>query len=133
MESQGRIPILVVEDDLTIKDLLKAAMESSNYDLTMAGTIREATHAIANKGAFQLILCDLSLPDSGPEETIPAMVQMAGKVPVVAMTGWSDEATSKLVRKQGAKEVLLKGCFCWCRELAPFLNRVLGLEISTRG
>ena len=121
------IPILVVEDETELRGLLKAILENSNYSATMAENMRAATHAVAadNGFEFRLILCDLTLPDSPQGETLPAMIQLAKWVPVVVMTGWTDDATQALIRKQGAVDVLLKGDSSWIHELVPFLDRVL--------
>ena len=122
-----KIPILVIEDEADLRILLKAVLEDTKYDMLSVESMRAATHAMANGHGFRLVLCDLSLPDSDPNETIPAMIQMAKGAPVVAMTGWTDDATQAMIRRQGVSAVLLKGDTCLCRDLEPFLDRILGL------
>jgi len=126
----GGIPILVVEDDKFLRGLIKIILEDSRYEAFIVESMHSATHAMAGGRRFQLILCDLTLEDSPPSFTIQTMRKMACGVPIVAMTGWTDEETQVDVLGQGATGILLKGQSNWVKELEPFLDKVLGLGLA---
>ncbi len=57
------------------------------------------------------IVADLSLPDSSPRGTLPALHQRAPSIPIVAMTGLNDRSLALESVQQGCQDYLVKGKF----------------------
>jgi len=62
--------LLIVDDEPGIATLLKRVLSMDDYDLTVAHSGREALAAFGGLGerSFDLILCDLMMPEIGGEE-----------------------------------------------------------------
>ena len=52
--------ILVVDDELSMRELLEVMLTAQGYGVTLAGSGRQALKALEKK-AFDLILCDIRL------------------------------------------------------------------------
>jgi signal transduction histidine kinase len=61
------------------------------------------------EGQTDLVLLDLSLPDSYGLDTFEAVQRCAPDVPIVALTGLDDEATANQAVRKGAQDYLVKG------------------------
>ncbi len=62
-------------------------------------------------GRFDLVLLDLSLPDSEGSETIVQIHREAPQIPIIALTGLDDSTIIANAVKHGAEDYLLKGTF----------------------
>ena len=110
MESQ-RVRILLIEDDpddvWVMRNLLgdrwDGPFELVQVELLSVGIDR------CNEGQFDVILLDLSLPDSQGLETFFAMHAHAGEVPIVVLSGYNDESTAVKAVQAGAQDYLVKG------------------------
>ena len=106
------IQILLIEDNdddaVIIRELLDADDSGVNFELTHEESL--ATGA-ATLGALKpdLVLLDLSLPDSYGMDTLKAVRESAPQVPIVVMTGLDDRATGLLAMSEGAQDYLVKG------------------------
>ena len=121
------IRVLVVEDDEDMTVLLEALLEDISISLTCVSSLKDALDHLIPGNTFQLILCDLSLPDSKTWDTLPTIFRVLGLPPVVAMTGWTDEVSLARIQKHPVAGILKKGNSSWCEELIPVLNKILGL------
>jgi len=114
MNSQ-RIRILLIEDSPTdaqlIQDLLAEAMRSSlsqtQFQLTHARRLKEGIEQI-HRQIFDIILLDLSLPDSFGLETFDRVSAIAATTPIVVLTGIDDELLALDAVQQGAQDYLVK-------------------------
>src|SRR5213076_308530 len=61
------------------------------------------------KGGIDLILVDLTLPDSAGLETVTHLTGPAKKIPLVVMTGVDDERLALQILRAGAQDFLIKG------------------------
>lgn len=126
--------LLIVEDDQNLRCLLRVLMAGTQFEVTTAETMKEVRRVIEEDFAnFDIVLCDSTLADSDLTETIPGVRRLIPGVPVVAVTGWADEATKRLLKRQGAADVLLKGDSDWVCGLVSVLEKIVGLEVSTPG
>lgn len=105
------IQVLLVEDDpddvLLIEDMLDEA-GGGLFSLVCAGRLSAALERIG-EGRPDVILLDLSLPDSRGFETFVQMYAQAPGVPVVVLTGLSDEELAVRAVQEGAQDYLVKG------------------------
>lgn len=84
-----RIKILIVEDHLGEADLVKAWLTGiavDAFEMVHIGTVHAAVRLLSEK-RFDVVLLDLSLPDSYGLETILAIREVNPRIPIVVMTG----------------------------------------------
>lgn len=109
--NRHRVRILLVEDDRDdvwiMRNLLGDRWEGP-MDLIHVETLADARGRLA-LGGIDVVLLDLTLPDSRGLETFLRMVAGAGGVPIVVLTGLNDEETAVKAVKAGAQDYLVKG------------------------
>jgi signal transduction histidine kinase len=107
------LKILLIEDDEDDRVLMRDMLEElrprlGGIDLVMAPTVPEA-EARLHRDSFDLVLSDLSLPESRGVETVRRVIRAAPDVPVVVLTGLQDETTALEALRLGAQDYLVKG------------------------
>jgi len=122
--------ILVIDDDPIIRDLFPVILDESRYQVVAVGTLREAVEAL-KKNTFRGIICDLSLANSDPPETLEQIMILAGGLPVIIATGWTDDATKAIIKCYPVAGILWKG-ESWSR-LTATLDKLLGLHPTSPG
>jgi len=89
-----RIDILVVEDnpgDVRLIQVMLSAVGQSRFELTPVARLSAALKLLQEEN-FAAMLLDLNLPDSYGLETFRRLHEQASPVPVVVLTGLSDES-----------------------------------------
>ena len=107
-----RIRVLAVEDDPSLAFVLEEALQhaaAAEIDAVMVSTLKETRERLQAENGFELVLLDLSLPDSDGIETFSSVRRMAPRMPVVVLTGSDDPELEQRIRELGAAEFLLKG------------------------
>lgn len=102
--------ILLVEDNPGDARLIKeflAESSTGSTDLDIAERLDEAIQRI-EEGNFDLILSDLSLPDSQGTNTLQNLLSAAPETPVVVLTGSNDDALGMKLIQEGAQDFLIK-------------------------
>ena len=105
------IKVLLVEDNSGDERLIRELLSEESYpgfDVSSAGSLEEAVGYI-QKNSVDAILLDLYLPDSQGLETFNRMQREAGTIPVVILTGYTDDATAIQTMRKGAQDCLIKG------------------------
>ena len=90
---QEPVHILLVEDDPHFADLIGAQLRRTPWidaRLEVAGRLREALAKLSS-GAFDLVVTDLTLPDSSGVGTVEALAG-SGEHLIVVLTGDRDAA-----------------------------------------
>ncbi len=105
------VHILLVEDDpddvWVMRNLLSDRWDGS-YDLVHVELLSSALE-LCSRQRFDAILLDLTLPDSQGLETFFAMYAQADDMPIVVLTGYSDESAAIKAVQAGAQDYLVKG------------------------
>lgn len=105
------VHILVVEDNpgdaRLLRELLYEA-ESFDFRMTHVDRLAEACQLIQSD-RVDVILLDLSLPDTQGMETVHRMLSAAAEIPIIVLTGWDDDATALQAVQAGAQDFLVKG------------------------
>jgi len=104
------LEVLLIEDepgDATLIQHALSAAEGFRVNLTCVERLSTGIARLA-KGPVDTILLDLSLPDSQGLDTLRAVHDRAQGVPIVVITGFSDEAVAIEAIQQGAQDYLLK-------------------------
>jgi serine phosphatase RsbU (regulator of sigma subunit) len=104
------IKVLLVEDNPGDALLLRETLADANaaIDWTHEKKLAPALTRL-EKERFDVVLLDLSLPDSHGIETFHKIRKRAPEAPVVMLTGLDDETTAVEAMSQGAQDYLVKG------------------------
>jgi PAS domain S-box-containing protein len=105
------IKILLVEDNPADADLLAELLEVSGgvqWELVSVEFLHEAIAHLC-KQPFDIVLLDLSLPDSRGLETLTSLREVAPDTAMVVMTGLDDEAIALEAVRLGAQDYIVKG------------------------
>ncbi|PZD75122.1 Phytochrome-like protein cph1 [Acaryochloris thomasi RCC1774] len=105
------LSILVVEDSPSDTNLLRQIFIRTgrvDWSLTTAERLSEGLE-IAQQSYFDVVLLDLSLPDSEGLETVSTFVERVPKLPIVVLTIADDEQLALDAIHQGAQDYLVKG------------------------
>ncbi len=108
------VKILLVEDNpgdaRLMRELLAGAQGrySAEFALISVDRLAAALEHLRHD-TFEVILLDLTLPDSQGLETLDVMVQTAPQTPVVVLTGLDDEQIAVRAVQAGAQDYLVKG------------------------
>jgi len=106
-----RIRILLVEDDPDDAFLLRemlAEVASIEFELAHVERLQEAVQRIGQE-QFDVVLLDLSLPDSQGLATFAELHGRAVETPIVVLTGFDDETVAVTAVQEGAQDYLIKG------------------------
>lgn len=107
----GPLRILLVEDNPADARLLRetvAELPGLHCEVGHADRLSEAVTLI-RAAPFDLVLLDLSLPDSTGLDTVRAIHLEAGLTPIVVLTGTDDETLGVASVREGAQDYLVKG------------------------
>jgi two-component system, sensor histidine kinase and response regulator len=114
--AERTLHVLLVEDNpgdvhlirRMLSDAASAGAGSSPFDVTCVDTLAGGVRSLhANRS--DVVLLDLSLPDSQGLNTLASMQAAAPEVPVVVLTGLADEDAALAAVQNGAQDYLVKG------------------------
>ena len=111
MITKRRIRILLVEDDpddVWVMRNLLGDRWNAPFEMIQVEMLSAAIERCAEE-SFDVILLDLSLPDSQGLETFFAMHAQAGETPIVVLSGYGNEAAAVKAMQAGAQDYLVKG------------------------
>ncbi len=104
------IAVLLVEDDLAYARFATQTIAAVAPECVvvhvpaLAPALERLQHA-----RFDAVLLDLGLPDSEGLTTLVAVAQAVPALPIVVLTGRSDEELSRAALRQGAQDYVIKG------------------------
>jgi PAS domain S-box-containing protein len=111
MSSEAAIRVLLVEDnpgDARLVEILLSEVDAPRFAITHVERLEEAIECLA-EADFDVILLDLSLPDSSGLETVSRTRAAAPRTPMVVLSGQDDEETALRALKSGVGDYLVKG------------------------
>lgn len=103
--------ILLVEDnraDARLIEVLLAEVRDFKFRLRWVDRITKAQSRLAEE-RIDIVMLDLSLPDSQGLDTLVTLKSAARHIPIVVLTSFDDQATALEAVKLGAQDYLLKG------------------------
>ncbi len=102
--------ILLVEDNPDEEVIVRRLLSRSStiVDLTTVVQIRDCLRLIDDK-LVDMVLLDLSLPDSKGLEGLHQLRAHAPEIPIIILTGSSDIETAEQAVRSGAQDYLVKG------------------------
>jgi PAS domain S-box-containing protein len=106
--TERKVRALIVEDSPTQSKLLSISLSRLGVDGECVGRLSDAFERLKTPG-IDVVLLDLSLPDSHGIETFYRMHERYAHIPVVVLTGLDDQKIALEAVKGGAQEYLVKG------------------------
>lgn len=131
------IQVLQIEDSPLVVQLTRAMLaeaKSGEFALESVGSLAEGIKHLS-RGSVDVVLLDLTLPDSQGLDTFNTLHAADAKVPVVIYTSVDDEELSLLALRQGAADYLVKSEVSakWlARSLTLAPNRGRGLPVEEK-
>ncbi len=123
------IHVLLIEDnpgDVRLVRELLAHTRDGQFPLTHVGRLDAGIRCLS-EATIDVILLDLSLPDSQGIETLIRMHGAAHGIPIVLMTGLEDDELGLHFIQAGAQDYLIKG-----QTSAPLLARALQYAVGRK-
>ncbi len=105
------IKVLLVEDnpgDVRLLQEFLREVTSHRVELLPVGRLDEALNCL-DCNSFDVILLDLSLPDSQSLETFIIAHRQSPETPIIVLTGLDDENLAIRAMQEGAQDYLVKG------------------------
>ncbi len=99
--------ILVVDDQVTDRETLKAVLEEKGYKVATAADGKEAIAMVKQKH-YNVIFLDVRLPDMSGVETFEEVKKIDPDVAVIMMTGYSEEELMRKAIAEGAYTCIYK-------------------------
>ena len=106
-----RLKVLLVEDDMHDALLIRSALQDCDETpilIDHAQTLADALEKMQQTSP-NVVLLDLSLPDSFGPQTISRILKADPLLPIVVTTGDSDPNTIRQALEMGAQDYLIKG------------------------
>ncbi|MBG1244016.1 hybrid sensor histidine kinase/response regulator [Nostoc sp. NZL] len=104
------VKILLIEDNLAYARLLQeflAQAQSQEFTLVHVKRLGEALQELSQCN-YDVILLDLTLPDSQGLSSLPPLIGQAPSIPIVVLTNTNDEELAIEAVRQGAQDYLVK-------------------------
>jgi DNA-binding response OmpR family regulator len=117
VEVTGRV--LVVDDDITVRDVVRRYLERAGYQVQLAGDGQEALRVIREHEP-DLVVLDLMLPGVDGIE-VCRQTRQSSSLPIVMLTALGEEEDRVLGLEVGADDYVTK----------PFSPRELTLRVSS--
>ena len=105
-----KINILLVEDNPADSGLVDEYLQeiyNKNYTLTICDYVKKAIDQLKEK-SFDIILSDLTLPDSSGLDTFTTIFKTNTECPIIILTGLNDEDLGNKAVTMGAQDYLVK-------------------------
>ena len=105
------VKVLLIEDNDAdarfIREMFKE-IKTTKYEVSHAKRLDEGLKLLDN-GSFDVLLLDLSLPDSMGLETFEKAHEYKPELPIVILSGLDDEEVAVRAVREGAQDYLMKG------------------------
>jgi DNA-binding NtrC family response regulator len=99
--------ILVIDDELPMREMLKKLLEEAGYDVGLAGNGEEGL-TLFRQGGFHLVVTDLSMPGKDGMEVLRTVKKEEPNIPVLLITAYATIDTAVEAIKIGAYDYLTK-------------------------
>jgi two-component system, NtrC family, response regulator PilR len=102
-----RSRLLIVDDESSMLDFLSLLFTADGYDVTTARSVSEA-HKQLERNAFDLVLCDILMPDGNGLDLLREIKVNGGGPPVIMMTAYTSTKSAIEAMKLGAADYVSK-------------------------
>jgi len=99
--------ILVIDDDPSIRNMLSIVLKKIKYDVTLAENGKAALNQL-KRNRYDLIICDIKMPDINGIELLKKMKLIIPEVPVIMITAFASANDAVEAMKLGAEDYITK-------------------------
>ena len=103
----GKLRILVVDDDPFVRDMMGMILEAAGHEIITAESGEDALEKFLKEGV-QLIVSDMNMPGMNGLDLIMKIRASGSDVPVVMLTGNDEISLARDAVKAGANDYLVK-------------------------
>jgi len=96
-----RFNILVIDDEANMLDALRLNLEQAGYSVSTAKTGQEGV-ALFDSGEYDLVVCDLQLPDMEGTEVLKKVKEKRPSIEVIIISGYGSVSKAVDATKAGA-------------------------------
>ena len=109
MQTGNKIRILIIDDDINFRDMLRIHLSSAGYAVQVAEDAVEGGELLLARHP-DLIICDINMPYMNGFELLALLRsdEHAGTIPVIFLSGRSDGETMARAVELGASDFLTK-------------------------
>ncbi len=102
--------ILLIEDNPGDAVIFREKLNEGglDYELVHADRLGDGLDQVRGAGPFDILLCDLSLPDAQGIEAVMSVRDAAPDRPLIVLTGLDDAGTAGQAKRAGAVDYLVK-------------------------
>ena len=104
-QSAGRI--LIIDDELAIRESLQTLLELEGYEIAIAGTAREGMAEIGER-SFDVVLLDLALPDKNGMEVLADIRSLHPDQAIIMITAYGTVENAVRAMQSGATNFIQK-------------------------
>jgi two-component system KDP operon response regulator KdpE len=105
--SPAALPVLVVEDEPSLRRLLRTSLSAEGYRVLEAGTGQAAMESL-DRDAPEVVLLDLGLPDMDGLEVIKRVRAGGARTPIIVLSSRGDERGKIQALDLGADDYVTK-------------------------
>ena len=110
MQAPAVLSIMLIEDSAEDAQLVREMLDDRGYDYVLKRTDRLSSGLrLLEEEFFNVVLLDLGLPDSAGFDALTQIRNQAPPLPIIILTGLSDEALAVKAISLGAQDYLVKG------------------------
>lgn len=99
--------ILIVEDDLRMRLLVKELLEKEGYTITATGDGKDAT-VLLREHFFDVVITDLKMPHTNGMDVLTYSKEVNSDTPVIVMTAYATVDSAVKAMKNGAYDYVQK-------------------------
>lgn len=127
--SDKPIKVLLIEDNRGDARLIQEFLSEATWKLFEIKVAEKLSEGLKSLSAttFDVVLLDLSLPDSSGLDTLTGIQANSPKTPIVVLTGFDDDILAIEAVRRGAQDFLVKGNFN-----AELLSRAIRYSIERK-
>ncbi|MCM5682568.1 response regulator [Schlegelella sp. S2-27] len=105
-----RPSVLVIEDDASLRDSIRALLAATQAEITTAGTVRDALAQLSQR-TFDCVVMDLALPDGSGYDVLEAMSRSTDYSfpPVIVYTGRALMPEEEQRLRRYSRSIIIKG------------------------
>jgi signal transduction histidine kinase/CheY-like chemotaxis protein len=106
-EQQQPMRLLVVDDEIFVRDLLRDILEGENCDVCVAESGSEAL-SLFKETNFDAVFTDVGMPGMSGWELAREIRQINKKIPIAVITGWGEAVGSHEQKEAGVDWIVAK-------------------------
>ncbi|HEX9943190.1 MAG TPA: sigma-54 dependent transcriptional regulator [Thermoanaerobaculia bacterium] len=99
--------LLIVDDEASMLDFLSLLFQGEGYEAATARSVEEARRCI-ERGSYDLVLCDILMPDGNGLDLLREIKGCDGSPPVIMMTAYTSTKSAIEAMKLGAADYVSK-------------------------